>query len=428
VEEHGPEDGPAVILLHGFPYAARCYDAVVPRLPGRRVLVPHLRGYGRTRLRPGVPRSGAQGALGADLLALMDALAIPSAILAGYDWGGRAACVVAALHPGRCAGLVTCTGYNIQDIAGSAEPQPPDREMRHWYQYYFHSERGARGLAQNRAELCRLLWRLWSPEWRFTEEDFAASAAHFDNPDFVEVVIHSYRHRFGLVDIAAYAQRVGETWKIGRRDVGDGLLIVVAKDDRRLWIAPAKALEGAVPDLAARQIVRDLISPAFKAGDYAGGLERGVDALIARIQGEGLPQPARAAEDDGGPQLEELMIFFFVAVPVISAVLSGMFGRKLGALFTGGVAGGVAGWVTHSVLLSLVAGVVALVLVGVFGLGAAARRVGRARGGRWSHGGGWSAGSGGWSAGGSGGGSGGFGGFSSGGGGDFGGGGAGGDW
>ena len=229
-------------------------------------------------------------------------------------------------------------------------------------------------------------------------------------------------------DIAAYAQRVGETWKIGRRDVGDGLLIVVAKDDRRLWIAPAKALEGAVPDLAARQIVRDLVSPAFKAGDYAGGLERGVDALIARIQGEGLPQPARAAEDGGGPQLEELMIFFFVAVPVISAVLSGMFGRKLGALLTGGVAGGVAGWVTHSVLLGLAAGVVALVLVGVFGLGAAARRIGRARGGRWSHGGGWSAGSGGWSAGGSGGGSGGFGGFSSGGGGDFGGGGAGGDW
>jgi len=229
-------------------------------------------------------------------------------------------------------------------------------------------------------------------------------------------------------DIASYANRVGNTWKIGRHGVGDGVLLVVARDDRKVRIEVAKTLEGAIPDLAARQIVRDLISPAFKAGDYAGGLERGVDALIARIQGEGLPQPARAAEDDGGPQLEELMIFFFVAVPVISAVLSGMFGRKLGALFTGGVAGGVAGWVTHSVLLGLVAGVVALVLVGVFGLGAAARRVGRARGGRWSHGGGWSAGSGGWSAGGSGGGSGGFGGFSSGGGGDFGGGGAGGDW
>jgi uncharacterized protein len=231
-------------------------------------------------------------------------------------------------------------------------------------------------------------------------------------------------------DIAAYTQRVGETWKIGRREVGDGLLLVVAKDERRLWIAPAKALEGAVPDLAARQIVRDLISPAFKAGDYAGGLDRGVDALIARIRGENLPQPATpAAADDGGPQLEELMIFFFVAVPVISAVLSGLFGRKLGALLTGGAAGAVAGWVTHSVLLGLAAGLVALVLVGVFGLGAAARRAGVGRRGPGSHGG-WSGGlgtgsSGGWSAGG---GAGGFGGFSSGGGGDFGGGGAGGDW
>jgi pimeloyl-ACP methyl ester carboxylesterase len=199
VEEHGPDDGPVMILLHGFPYTARCYDEVLPHLAGQRVLVPHLRGYGQTRLRPGVLRSGAQGALGADLLALMDGLSIPSAILAGYDWGGRAACVVAALHPARCRGLVTCTGYNIQDIARAHEPQPPEREMRHWYQFYFHSERGAAGLTQNRAAICRLLWQLWSPEWRFTDAEFAASAAHFENGDFVEVVLHSYRHRFGLV-------------------------------------------------------------------------------------------------------------------------------------------------------------------------------------------------------------------------------------
>jgi len=199
VEEHGQADAPPVILLHGFPYSARCYDAVVPLLPGHRVLVPHLRGYGQTRLKPGVLRSGAQGALGADLLALMDALAIPRAILAGYDWGGRAACVVAAVHPERCAGLLSCTGYNIQDIARANDPLPPEREMRHWYQFYLHGERGARGLEANRAEFARLLWRLWSPEWRFTEAEFAASAAHFDNPDFVEVVLHSYRHRFGLV-------------------------------------------------------------------------------------------------------------------------------------------------------------------------------------------------------------------------------------
>ena len=201
VEAHGPEAGPVAILLHGFPYAARCFDAVVPHLTaaGLRVLVPHLRGYGQTRLKPGVLRSGAQGALGADLLALMDALAIPRAILAGYDWGGRAACVVAALHPGRCAGLVSGTGYNIQDIAAAAAPADPEQEARWWYQYYLHGERGARGLAQNRRAFGHLLWRMWSPSWRFTEAEFEASAAHWDNPDYADVVVHSYRHRYGLV-------------------------------------------------------------------------------------------------------------------------------------------------------------------------------------------------------------------------------------
>ncbi len=199
VEEHGPAAGAPIILLHGFPYSARGYDAVLPHLAGRRVLVPHLRGYGETRLKPGVLRSGAQGALGADLLALMDALAIPRAILAGYDWGGRAACIVAALHPGRCAGLVTCTGYNIQDIARSGVPATPDREMRHWYQWYLHGARGARGLAENRDEFGRLLWKMWSPDWHFSEAEFAASAAHWHNPDYVETVVHSYRHRYALV-------------------------------------------------------------------------------------------------------------------------------------------------------------------------------------------------------------------------------------
>lgn len=200
VEESGPADGPPVILLHGFPYSACGYDAVAAIMAeaGHRVLVPHLRGYGQTRLKAGVLRSGAQGALGADLLALMDALAIPSAILAGYDWGGRAACIVAALHPERCRGLVSCTGYNIQDIARSGEPAAPDKEMRHWYQFYFHGERGARGLEKNRREMGRLLWKLWSPDWRFSEAEFDASAAHWDNEDYVPVVIQSYRHRFGL--------------------------------------------------------------------------------------------------------------------------------------------------------------------------------------------------------------------------------------
>lgn len=201
VEAHGPENGPPVFLLHGFPYSARGFDAVVPSLvaAGRRVWVPHLRGYGQTRLKPGVLRSGAQGALGADLLALMDALAVPKAVLAGYDWGGRAACVVAALHPERCAGLLSCTGYNIQDIASAATPVAPEQEARHWYQYYLHGARGARGLAENRSAFGHLLWRMWSPGWAFSDAEFAASAAHWDNPDYVDVVVHSYRHRFGLV-------------------------------------------------------------------------------------------------------------------------------------------------------------------------------------------------------------------------------------
>ncbi|HWL79753.1 MAG TPA: alpha/beta hydrolase [Roseomonas sp.] len=201
-EEAGSRDGWPVLLLHGFPYDAHAYDAVTPLLvsAGARVIVPWLRGYGPTRFRSAeTPRSGEQAALGKDLLDLMDALQIRSAVLAGYDWGGRAACIVSALWPDRVQALVSQNGYNIQDIARSNEPQAPEDELRYWYQYYFHSERGRRGLAQNRRDLCRLLWRLWSPKWRFDEATFDRTARSFDNPDFVEVVIHSYRHRFGLV-------------------------------------------------------------------------------------------------------------------------------------------------------------------------------------------------------------------------------------
>jgi pimeloyl-ACP methyl ester carboxylesterase len=129
----------------------------------------------------------------------MDALGISRAVLAGYDWGGRAACIVAALWPERVRGLVTGGGYNIQDIPGAGRPQAPENEFRHWYQYYFHGERGRAGLEQNRHELCRLLWKLWSPNWRFDDATYERTAQSFDNPDFVPVVIHSYRHRFGLV-------------------------------------------------------------------------------------------------------------------------------------------------------------------------------------------------------------------------------------
>jgi pimeloyl-ACP methyl ester carboxylesterase len=199
--EAGPPNGAPVFLMHGFPYDLHAYDVVSERLAaaGRRCITPFLRGYGPTSfLSAETPRSGQQAALGADLLALMDALAIPSAVLAGYDWGGRAACIVAALWSERTQGVVSCgTGYNIQNIPRAGIPVAPDEEYRYWYQYYFHSERGRAGLTLNRLELCKLLWRLWSPTWAFDDATFDRSASAFENPDFVEIVIHSYRHRFG---------------------------------------------------------------------------------------------------------------------------------------------------------------------------------------------------------------------------------------
>jgi len=200
VEDSGSADATPVILLHGWPYSPRCYDEVVPLLVSARcrVIVPHLRGFGATRfLDAATPRSGQQGALGNDLRELMDALKLSRALLAGYDWGGRAACIVAALWPERAIGLVTGNGYNIQDIANANKPQAPEQEARYWYQYYFHTERGRAGLDRNRRDLCRHLWRLWSPQWAFDEAAFARSAEAFDNPDFVAVTIQSYRHRYG---------------------------------------------------------------------------------------------------------------------------------------------------------------------------------------------------------------------------------------
>jgi pimeloyl-ACP methyl ester carboxylesterase len=190
------------VLLHGFPYDAHAYDEVVPLLvsEGRRVIVPYLRGYGPTRfLSDDTLRSGQQASLGHDLLALLDALSLGRVVVGGFDWGGRAACITAALWPERVHGLVTCGGYNVLDVAGSARPQTPTVEHALWYQWYFHGERGRAGLAQNRHEFCRLLWSLWSPTWKFDEETYRRTAVSFDNPDFVDVVIHSYRHRFALV-------------------------------------------------------------------------------------------------------------------------------------------------------------------------------------------------------------------------------------
>jgi uncharacterized protein len=232
-------------------------------------------------------------------------------------------------------------------------------------------------------------------------------------------------------DITTFAQRVGEAWKIGRREVGDGLLIVVAKNDRRVRIEVAKALEGAVPDLAARQIIQNAITPAFKAGDYAAGLSLGIDQLQARIRGEDLPVPqaksGRAAADQG-LGLEQIAALFFIGVPILGGILSAIFGRKLGSALTGGAAGALGWFLASSLIIAGVAGVASLLLVGVMGVGSGRRSGGlgallgpAALGG--SLGGLGGLGGGGW-----GGGSGGGGGFSSGGGGDFGGGGASGDW
>ncbi|MEO8754405.1 MAG: alpha/beta hydrolase [Casimicrobiaceae bacterium] len=201
-EDSGASSNNTAFLLHGFPYDIHTYDEVTPILTaaGCRVVVPYLRGFGPTRfLAPSTMRSGQQAVLAHDLLALMDALGVQRAVLAGYDWGGRAACIVSALWPQRAQGLVTGAGYNVHDIPGSRRPGVPEDEHRYWYQYYFHGERGRAGLEQNRYALCKLLWKLWSPNWKFDEQTYARSAVSFDNPDFVEVVIHSYRHRYGLV-------------------------------------------------------------------------------------------------------------------------------------------------------------------------------------------------------------------------------------
>ncbi len=201
--EEGPADGPVVMLLHGFPYDIHSYVDVAPRLAaqGCRIIVPYLRGYGPTRFHdPATPRSGEQAAIAADLMALMDALSVKRAVFAGYDWGGRAACVAAALFPDRCIGLVSVNGYLIQDIARAMVPVRPEREVPLWYQYYFQLERGRAGLTANRRGIARILWQQWSPNWHFDDATFERTAAAHDNPDYVDVVIHSYRHRFGLAD------------------------------------------------------------------------------------------------------------------------------------------------------------------------------------------------------------------------------------
>ena len=202
--EIGNENSIPVFLMHGFPYDIYAYKDVVEILKKHdlRIIVPYLRGFGPTKfLNKSLLRSGEQAALGKDLIELMDGLNIKKAILAGYDWGGRAACIVAALYPQRCIGLISCNGYNIQNIKiDSITPDKPENEKNYWYQYFFHTKRGFNSLTKNRNDIIKFLWKTWSPTWKFSKKDFELSQESFQNPDFVDVVIHSYKHRYGLVD------------------------------------------------------------------------------------------------------------------------------------------------------------------------------------------------------------------------------------
>lgn len=269
-ERHGPRTGWPVVLLHGFPYDPRCYDEVVPPLvaAGADVVVPYLRGYGPTRFAdPSTPRSGQQAALAHDLLALIDALALDRPVVGGFDWGGRAACLVAALWPERVSGLVAVGGYDVHDIAGSGAPAPPATESALWYQYYLHGERGRRGLATHRRDFARLLWRQWSPGWRSPDATFEATAPSFDNPDFVDVVVHSYRHRYGLVE-------------------GDP---AYEATERRLVARPPVDVPTVVLDAA-----QDGLGPPVPPAEHARHFPQLVDHQVLQV-GHDLPQEAPAA-------------------------------------------------------------------------------------------------------------------------------------
>ena len=250
-EAWGPADGPAVLLMHGFPYDPRAFADVGPVLAaaGLRVIVPYLRGYGPTRfLSAQTMRSGQQTALAQDALDLLDALGIGRAIVSGFDWGGRSACTLAALRPDRVTGLVHAGGYVVQDIAAAADPVAPEAEYRLWYQHYFQTERGRKGLEQNRDSFCRLLWRLWSPPWGFDDATYERSATAFQNPDFVDVVIHSYRHRMGNA-VGDPAYRAMEQAVAGKPQISVPTITFHGADDA---VSPPSASEGHETHFAAR--------------------------------------------------------------------------------------------------------------------------------------------------------------------------------
>ena len=199
----GPPHGPPVILLHGWPYDIHAFDEVAPLLTARglRVIVPYLRGYGPTRFRsPDAARNGQPAALAMDAIGLMNALRIERATLAGFDWGARTADIVAALYPERVKSLVSVSGYLIGSQTAGKQPLPPQAELQWWYQFYFATERGRIGYEKNRHDFNKLIWKLASPQWRFDDSTYDRTAASFDNPDHVAIVVHNYRWRFGLTE------------------------------------------------------------------------------------------------------------------------------------------------------------------------------------------------------------------------------------
>ncbi len=283
-EEHGPATGPPVVLLHGFPDDVRAWDGVTGPLvaDGCRVVVPYLRGYGPTRfLDPAAPRMAQQAAIGQDLLDLMDALRLERVSLAGYDWGGRAACIAAILAPARVRALVTIGGYNVQDTLAPPRPAAAEDERGYWYQWYFNTERGRLGLEANRRDICRLLWREWSPGWRFDDATFERTAVAFDNPDFVPVVIHSYRHRHrnapGDPRFDAIERRLADRPRIEAASV-----ILHGRDDGVDRPRKSERHLGLFPDGTERRVVPD--AGHFLPREQPGAVVEALRSLRARTR------------------------------------------------------------------------------------------------------------------------------------------------
>ncbi len=258
-EESGDPQGFPIVVLHGFPDDAHAFDDVAPPLAkaGYRVLAPYLRGYGATSFRdPNAPRMAEQAAIGQDLIDFADALKLPKFAVSGFDWGGRAACVACALHPERVRAAVLVAGYSIQNVFAAAAPGPPEAERRIWYQWYFNTERGRAGLKANRKAFCKLLWQEWSPTWHFTDETYNKTALSFDNPDFVDIVIHSYRHRLGNAPGEPRFDAAEHT--LAQRPKIEVPTIVLHGADDALDRAPVEATaaeKASFPKLLARRIV-----------------------------------------------------------------------------------------------------------------------------------------------------------------------------